>query len=78
MGFISDLLDSIMGDGHSGSSDPKVTTNTNNGDEVRVRNSDVVVNHDTGKHDTIWSSTTVNVNTGEAKSSEGGHGPNFK
>lgn len=74
MGLFSDLLDSILGS----SSDPKATSVSQNGDEVRVRNADVIIDHDKGTHDTVWSNTTVNVNTGQSSSDEGSHGSNFK
>ncbi len=74
MGLFSDLMDSILGS----SSDPKATSVTHDGDEIRVRNSDVIIDHDKGTHDTVWSNTTVNVNTGHTSSNEGSHGPNFK
>ncbi len=78
MGLIGDILGEILGNGQTGSSDPKPTRVENNDQEVRVRNSDVVVNHTTGRHDTIWSNTSVNLNTGEVKVSEGTHGPNYQ
>lgn len=68
------LLSSLFG-GNS-SSDSKTRVSEKN-DEVRVRNSSVVYDRDSGKHDTVWSNTTVNVNTGEAKYNEGAHGPNY-
>jgi hypothetical protein len=74
MGLFSDLLSSITGS----SSDPKATQITHDGEEIRVRNTDVIIDHEQGKHDTVWSNTTVNVNTGQSSFDEGAHGPNFK
>lgn len=74
MGFISDLLDAITGS----TSDPKVTSITENDGDIRVHNGSVIVDHNTGTHDTVWSNTHVNVNTGQTSFDEGGHGPNFK
>jgi hypothetical protein len=76
MGIISDILDAILGES---STDPKETTYTVNDDgDARVRNTTVVIDHDNGTHDTIWSSTTVSGTTGQSSHSEGGHGPNFQ
>jgi len=71
MGLFSDLF------GKNTGSDPK-TRVTHDGKEVRVRNSNVIYDRSSGKHDTAWSNTTVNVNTGKSTSSEGAHGPNFQ
>ncbi len=75
MGLFSDLFDAILGS----DSDPKGTriTEDDNGN-IRVRNSDVIIDHDNGTHDTIWSNTNVNINTGKTSFDEGAHGPNFK
>lgn len=78
MGLFSDLMDAIFSSGGSASSDPKRTSVTESDNEIRVRNSDVIIDHGSGKHDTVWSNTTVNTSTGATKSNEGTHGPNFK
>lgn len=78
MGLFSSLIDAITGSGSTASTDPKETQITERNDEIRVRNSDVIIDHGAKTHDTVWSNTTVNVNTGETKSNEGAHGPNFK
>lgn len=78
MGIISDILDAIFDSGGSGSTDSKKTDVYQKDDTVTVRNSSVIVDHDSGTHDTIWSRTDVNTSTGEVKISEGGHGPNYQ
>ncbi|HNP23440.1 MAG TPA: hypothetical protein PKM63_17355 [Panacibacter sp.] len=78
MGLFSDLMDAIFSSGSSASSDPKGTQITESDNEIRVRNSDVIVDHGSGKHDTVWSNTTVNTSTGESKFGEGAHGPNYQ
>lgn len=78
MGIIDDLVSSIEGKGNRASVDNKVTTTTEKPDgNVEVRSSTAVVDHTEGTHDTAWSKTSANVNSGETKSAEGGHGPNF-
>lgn len=78
MGVISDILDSIFGGGSTGSTDPKSTEYSEKDDNIRVRNSDVIIDHDNKSHSTIWSTTDVNTKTGDATVREGGHGENFK
>ncbi len=78
MGLFSSLIDALSSNGDKVSSDPKTTSVTERDGNITVRNSDVIVNHSEGNHDTVWSNTTVNVNTGQTSSNEGAHGPNFK
>ena len=80
MGLLSDLFSAITGDGSSNvSSDPKATSYSINDDgDARVRNTDVVIDHDKGTHDTMWSNSTYDGKTGEFGYNEGAHGPNFK
>jgi hypothetical protein len=78
MGLFDSFMSAILGS-DTGSTDSKKTSFSVNDDgDARVRNTSVIINHDTGEHDTVWSNTTVDGKTGEANSSEGAHGPNFK
>jgi len=64
MGIINDLFKTVSEDEGSSevSSDPKQTTSTvNNDGDAEVRNTTVVINHDTGGHDMLFSKTTVMV-----------------
>ena len=75
MGLFNNILDSISG---KSSSDPKETSVTYKDGNVRVHNADVIIDHNTGTHDTVWSNTNVDGNTGKTSFDEGAHGPNFK
>lgn len=70
------LFDFLFGSNES-SSDPK-TRVTYSEDKVTVRNSDVIYDRETGKHDTVYSKTTVDLKTGDSKYEEGAHGPNYQ
>lgn len=72
------LFSFLFGSEDDYGSDPKKTRVTHDGENINVRNSDVIYDRETGKHDTVWSNTTVNVNSGESKFGEGAHGPNYK
>ncbi|MFA6397441.1 MAG: hypothetical protein WDK96_01155 [Candidatus Paceibacterota bacterium] len=69
------LFDFIFGS--STGSDPK-TRVSDNGEKITVRNSDVVFDHNSGKHETAWSKTEVDTRTGDSKTSEGAHGSNYQ
>ncbi|MBS1521308.1 MAG: hypothetical protein JST50_09940 [Bacteroidetes bacterium] len=59
-------------------SEPKTSYTVDDSGTHSVRNSDVVVNHNSGGHDTMWSNSSVNGQTGAANYNEGAHGPDFK
>ena len=77
------LFDFLFGDGNSDGknydSDSK-TRVSEDGDSVHVRNTSVIYDADSNSknHDTAWSNTHYNTNTGEWSHNEGAHGPNYK
>lgn len=77
MGVFDDILGAIFGSGSTGSTDSKSTEVTWNDDEIKVRNTSVIVDHGNKSHDTIWSTTEINPKTGDTTVKEGGHGGNF-
>ncbi len=77
MGLFDDIVNLITGDGNKASIDSKSTEVKWDDDEIKVRNSSVIVDHGNKTHDTVWSTTEINPKTGDITVKEGGHGGNF-
>jgi len=78
MGLFSDFISTIFGSDANVSTDPKATSVNNNGESISVRNTSVIIDHDAGTHDTVFSKSSVDLKTGQSKYEEGSHGPHFK
>lgn len=78
MGVFDDIINAITGSGSHGSTDSKTPEYRESDSHASIRQHSVIVDHDNKCHDTIWSKTTVDLDTGQSKSEEGGHGPHFQ
>lgn len=70
------LFDFLFGSSDS-SSDPKTRVTISDDDKMTVRNTDIIYEKSSGKHDTVFSKTTVDLKTGDTNYEEGAHGPNY-
>lgn len=74
MGFFSDLFGGTHETKGSFAKDDK----RNDSDHISIRSTTVFIDkssdNKTGRHETVYSNTTIDTRTGEAKYSEGYHG----
>lgn len=74
MGFFSDLF----GDTHETKGSFAKDNPKNDGDHISIRSTSVFIDksepNNTGRHETVYSNTTIDTRTGESKYEEGYHG----